>query len=244
MPKQETDEQRDRRLAYSRAYKESPEQKERRRERDRIRQSRKRSLMTTEEKRKHAAWQSEYQKKRRALQSPEERSAHRRRVYHKYKSDAYRAVSADYMRRRRRQNPSAAIAERLRARIKAATRAGGAAKASGIGATTGCSSAELSQWIEKQFLPGMTWDNRSEWHIDHIIPCSAFNMTDVSQQQVAFHFTNLRPLWARDNLLKRGKVPAYQLRFLWTLCDIALARKRLGLLASPSVQRLDRSAMT
>ena len=68
----------------------------------------------------------------------------------------------------------------------------------------GCSIKELREHIERQFQPGMTWDNwgRYGWHIDHIIPLSYFDFTDYEQQKRAFHYTNLQPLWAEDNLRK------------------------------------------
>ena len=50
----------------------------------------------------------------------------------------------------------------------------------------------------------MTWENRSDWHIDHIIPiASAITEEDVIRLN---HYTNLRPLWAKDNLAKGAKM--------------------------------------
>jgi hypothetical protein len=62
--------------------------------------------------------------------------------------------------------------------------------------------------IESLMLPGMTWQNRSHgvWHIDHIIPCSAFDHTNPRQVRDCWHYTNLRPLWGRDNLTKYNKI--------------------------------------
>jgi len=49
----------------------------------------------------------------------------------------------------------------------------------------------------------MNWENRNLWHIDHIKPCCSFNFSDQKQLKECFHFTNLRPLWAKDNMEKR-----------------------------------------
>lgn len=68
---------------------------------------------------------------------------------------------------------------------------------------------QLAKWIEAQFKPGMTWNNRSKWHIDHIIPCSAFNMLELSQQRECFNYKNLRPLWASENMSKGAKILNY-----------------------------------
>lgn len=66
---------------------------------------------------------------------------------------------------------------------------------------------ELAEHIEKQFLPGMTWDNIGRWHIDHIVPKVAFDYEDDSSDEfrACWSLTNLRPLWAADNISKGGK---------------------------------------
>lgn len=68
----------------------------------------------------------------------------------------------------------------------------------------GCSIPELRQHLESQFLPGMNWENHGVfgWHVDHIKPCSSFDLTDPEQQKLCFHYTNLQPLWALDNIKK------------------------------------------
>ena len=70
----------------------------------------------------------------------------------------------------------------------------------------GCSPKELKEHLEKKFKPGMTWENRKDWHIDHIIPCSFFDFSDPQQQKKCFHYTNLQPLWAIDNMKKGSKI--------------------------------------
>lgn len=65
---------------------------------------------------------------------------------------------------------------------------------------------ELKEYLEAQFLDGMSWENYGMygWHIDHKIPlCSAENETELLK---LFHYTNLQPLWAKDNLQKNNKI--------------------------------------
>ena len=66
---------------------------------------------------------------------------------------------------------------------------------------------ELRVHLERQFLTGMSWDNRSDWHIDHIIPLSSFKFTSSSDPefQAAWALSNLRPLWAKENQVKSKK---------------------------------------
>jgi len=207
---------------------ELPSQKEKRRERDRKRSAAKRANMTPSEKAARAEAMSAYQKKRRQAMTLEERRNARRLLYEKYHDDRYRAKSAEYMRTKRRTDVNFAIAERLRARIKTATRRAGTAKSAGTMILSGCSAVDLRKWLETQFVEGMGWENRSMWHIDHVIPCSAFNLSDSQQQAVAFHYTNLRPVWSTQNLQKGGKVPLPQLKLFWTLEDISAARRGLS----------------
>lgn len=72
----------------------------------------------------------------------------------------------------------------------------------------GCTTKELRKHLESQFTEGMSWDNYgyNGWHIDHIIPCASFDLSDPEQQRQCFHYTNLQPLWAEDNLRKSDKI--------------------------------------
>jgi len=70
----------------------------------------------------------------------------------------------------------------------------------------GCTYQHLKRHIEKQFAPGMTWANHGKvWHIDHITACARFDLTKREDVLRCFHYTNLRPLWARDNIAKGDK---------------------------------------
>lgn len=103
------------------------------------------------------------------------------------------------------KNPSAKIACCCRNRIRNCIQKGWKSQSSL--SLTGCNSwNELKQYLENKFQKGMTWDNYGEWHIDHIKPCSSFDLTDTSEQKKCFHYTNLQPLWAIDNLSKSDTI--------------------------------------
>lgn len=99
-----------------------------------------------------------------------------------------------------------ALAMRLRARIHKALRACGVERSIRTAQLLGCSVAEFRSHVERQFTKGMAWENRSEWHLDHIRPIASFDLTDLEQQRVCFHFTNIRPLWRRANQQKSAQV--------------------------------------
>ena len=69
----------------------------------------------------------------------------------------------------------------------------------------GCDKKTLYNHLDKQFKDGMTWENKGEWHIDHIRPCASFNLELEDERMKCFHYTNLQPLWATDNLSKSAK---------------------------------------
>lgn len=78
-------------------------------------------------------------------------------------------------------------------------------KLSGVTSLLGCTIKELKLHLESQFQEGMTWENYGKWHIDHIKPCAVFDLSRTEDQKECFHFSNLQPLWAMDNLRKNAK---------------------------------------
>jgi hypothetical protein len=71
----------------------------------------------------------------------------------------------------------------------------------------GCSATHLRQHLESQFQAGMAWGGHGPvWHIDHIIPCTYFNLLDPEEAKKCFNWRNLRPLWAGDNIRKGNKI--------------------------------------
>lgn len=109
----------------------------------------------------------------------------------------------------KRLNPSFRLKKNLCARIRDALR--GENKSAHTMELIGCTVDELWGHLESQFKPGMTRDNHGfyGWHIDHIRPLDSFtDFTEPAQQREAFHYTNLQPLWAKENWSKNNK---YQL---------------------------------
>lgn len=108
----------------------------------------------------------------------------------------------EYLRERRKAYPLEAIKNRVRARVSGAIRSGGYKKNSKTCEIIGCERDKLKSHIESQFEDGMSWENIGDWHIDHIVPiASAKNENDLIG---LFHFTNMQPLWAEENI-KKGK---------------------------------------
>lgn len=148
--------------------------------------------------------------RRYALANKDRISQHKNRYQGSEKSairrKQYRSRRNELRRKRRLEDIKWAMADRLRKRVGRAMRdhAGGR-KNKKTAELIGCSMDEFMAYIEARFSPGMTWENRSEWHIDHIRPCASFdNLMDEDQQRQCFNFTNMQPLWKSDNIKKHA----------------------------------------
>ena len=97
---------------------------------------------------------------------------------------------------------TAVLRSRLRKVIKNNWKVGSAV------ALLGCTTDEFKAHIESKWQPGMTWDNWSidGWHIDHIVPLDSFDLQNIEELQIACHYSNLQPLWSKDNCSKSNKV--------------------------------------
>jgi hypothetical protein len=105
--------------------------------------------------------------------------------------------------KRKQSDPLFKLTKNLRNRMYSAIKEGmGFTKYGRSEELLGCTFEEVREHIEIQFKDGMTWKNQGDWHIDHMRPCESFDLTKEDQQRECFHYTNLQPLWAFDNLSK------------------------------------------
>tara|TARA_R110002167_G_scaffold305876_1_gene510234 strand:+ start:236 stop:832 length:597 start_codon:yes stop_codon:yes gene_type:complete len=144
----------------------------------------------------------EYQKEYRSRLDKDATAAYQR----EYKQDN-KDKRNESERNRRLNDPEYRLVSNIRSRLRLAINGQDATKDSTTMKLTGCSVDVLISHIESQFTEGMTWDNNNllGWHVDHIRPCSSFDFTLDGEQEKCFHYTNLQPLWAGDNLRKSDK---------------------------------------
>lgn len=121
--------------------------------------------------------------------------------------DRLKKYDREYEKNKKRNNDKHRILCVLRTRLWGAVK-----KCDGVKKPTiellGCEVDYFIKYMESLFTAGMTWDNYGKygWHIDHIIPCASFDLTNPDQQKACFHYTNLQPLWEFDNLSKSDKI--------------------------------------
>jgi hypothetical protein len=121
-------------------------------------------------------------------------------------SKVYRKHSREYEKNKRQNNILYRITGSLRSRLNQAIRNN--KKHGTTKELIGCSIEFLKEYLSRLFQKGMSWENygKNGWHIDHIKPCSSFDLTKPEQQKICFHYTNLQPLWAKDNIVKSNKL--------------------------------------
>jgi hypothetical protein len=128
-------------------------------------------------------------------QNPEKRKEYR---------ENYKPRKIERHKERRENDIIFNLVNRLRGRLYKYLKVNQIRKTNKTFEMVGCSPEFLKEHLEKQFVDGMSWENRNEWHIDHIIPLSSAK-TEEELLKLC-HYTNLQPLWAEDNIKKSNKI--------------------------------------
>jgi hypothetical protein len=108
--------------------------------------------------------------------------------------------------KRQSKNPNRIIRHRLNKRITLALQTENIRKSNKTHTFIGCDIEYLKKWLEFQFNNNICWENIGEWHIDHVIPCSNYDLTNEEQQKLCFNWQNLRPCLAKENIQKGDKI--------------------------------------
>ena len=137
--------------------------------------------------------------------NPEQYKIIVKRCYNKNKKSRIKR-QVEYEKKRLKVDYAFKLKKRLRTRLRDALR-GKAIKSKKTLELLGIPDFEFFlTWMESKFKEGMNWQNIRLWHIDHIIPCSHFDLTKPEEQAKCFHYTNLQPLWASENLSKGNRI--------------------------------------
>ena len=126
----------------------------------------------------------------------------KKKIYRENNRDTYNA----YWSNRKKVDVVFKLLTGMRSRVSGYLKKSSVTKNNKTFEIVGCTPQELKDYLEKQFKEGMTWENYGfyGWHIDHIIPLASAETEDELLK--LFHYTNLQPLWAEENLLKSNKI--------------------------------------
>lgn len=143
-------------------------------------------------------------RRKKYYENNKERTKQTARSWRENNIDKYRDYQNKWTQNKRKTDPHYAIQHRLRNRTILALKEDKAVKTDSFKELCGCSIQELRIYIKSLFTDGMTWEKfiEGEIVIDHIKPCCAFNFIYPEHQKECFHYTNLRPIWKKDNEAK------------------------------------------
>lgn len=125
---------------------------------------------------------------------PEEKKAKTRKYNREYRNERWAT------------DPNFRLRKNLSSRILIAIKEKKGEKQTKTEVLLGAPISYVRLWIAAQFRDGMTWENYGDWHVDHIVPCAGFDLTSLVEQKRCFHYTNLQPLWALDNMRKGDRI--------------------------------------
>lgn len=148
-----------------------------------------------------------------ALQKKSDRERNQRpevkaRDKERYQRPEVKARTRERENERRATDLNFRIAKNLRRRMNQAIKGGD--KVGSAVDDLCCSIEEFKAKVARFFKPGMSWDDNwgngpGKWHLDHIIPLSAFDLTNREQFLSAAHYSNYQPLWSEENLSKGSR---------------------------------------
>lgn len=155
-------------------------------------------------------------KKKRAVQKKKyhktylKRPEVKERMKKNKQKESYKEYSRNYARTRVQNNIEERIKVNLRNRIRHSVKKRNECSAELIG----CPMELLLEWLEFNFTDEMSWDNYgSYWHMDHIQPCSSFDMNDKEERLQCFNWKNIAPLEASENERKHAKIDKKVIRY-------------------------------
>jgi hypothetical protein len=136
---------------------------------------------------------------------------HRKKYMDEYREkniDRIRIVKRTYEKTRKHTDPIYKLISNFRTAIYQVLKESNVEKNGHYFEILGYTPEELINHLEKQFKDGMTWDNYGDFHIDHIIPISSFNIQEIGDEEFmkCWSLSNLQPMWGEENIRKSNKV--------------------------------------
>lgn len=123
-----------------------------------------------------------------------------------YRNRRKSGKAAEYSKLKYETDPLFKLKHNIRSRLRQALRLASVDKKISTMCLLGCSWSMFKKHIESQFLESMDWCNSDEWDLDHIIPLSAFDLSNDKELRLATHYTNIQPLWSKENNVKRDRL--------------------------------------
>ncbi|MDA9279969.1 hypothetical protein OAB94_02760 [Flavobacteriaceae bacterium] len=141
----------------------------------------------------------------------ENNKEHRKQYLKEYREnniEKIRKTKRDYERNRKARDPLYKLISNFRTAIYQVLKESNVDKNEHYFDVLPYSQEELIQHLENQFTDDLTWDNYGEWHLDHIIPISSFNIQEMGDEEFikCWSLKNLQPLWGEENIRKSNSI--------------------------------------
>ena len=141
----------------------------------------------------------------------EEKKEYLREYHKKWREEnieKHRKTKRDYERNRKATDPLYKLISNFRTAIYQVLKESNVDKNEHYFDVLPYSQEELIQHLENQFTDDLTWDNYGEWHLDHIIPISSFNIQEMGDEEFikCWSLKNLQPLWGEENIRKSNSI--------------------------------------
>jgi hypothetical protein len=141
----------------------------------------------------------------------EKNKEHRKQYLKEYREkniDNIRKTKRDYERNRKASDPLYKLICNFRTAIYTVLKENNITKFGHYFDILGYTPEELINHLEKQFTEGMTWDNYGEFHVDHKLPISSFNIKEIGDEEFmkCWCLDNLQPMWGEENIRKSNKI--------------------------------------
>jgi hypothetical protein len=128
--------------------------------------------------------------------------------YRKNNVDKIRQIKRDYERNRKARDPLYKLISNFRTAIYQVLKENRVDKNQSYFDVLQYTPEELIIHLEKQFTDGMTWENYGDWHVDHKLPITSFNIQDMGDEEFmkCWSLNNLQPMWGEENIRKSNKL--------------------------------------
>ena len=141
----------------------------------------------------------------------EQNKEHRKQYLKEYRDkniDRIREVKRNYEKTRKHNDPIYKLINNFRTAIYQVLKENNVQKNGHYFEVLKYSPEELIGHLENQFKDGMTWGNYGEWHVDHILPISVYNIQEIGDEEFmkCWSLSNLQPMWGKENIRKSNKI--------------------------------------
>ena len=141
----------------------------------------------------------------------EQNKEHRKQYLKEYREkniDKLRKTKRDYERNRKATDPLYKLISNFRTAIYQVLKESNVDKNKHYFDILQYTPEELITHLESQFKDTMSWDNYGEWHVDHKLPITHFNILEMGDNEFmkCWSLGNLQPMWGIENIRKSNKI--------------------------------------